>query len=279
MEGNDGGRFSGGKHTTSFDTMETDDECCAAAERYIAEQRPPALTREERLDILRLHVHLRRAKVPRVAPTIAAMLARSDKTVKAVWAEFKQYGSVSATEPPANRGPRPTTVPNTSEVMSAVHTFVAERRITRTRTVAKDVLALLLERGDMIVDRDCNRAMAAALRAVQRYLKRCGFRRGKKPGASIRLSTKHATARAKYVQAMTRRLAVTADKPVMVYLDESYVHHHYKIAADSLYHPDNDDDEPEKEKHKGRRFCFIAAIVDLGIETSKVCINIYVLFI
>ncbi|OQR85868.1 hypothetical protein ACHHYP_11247 [Achlya hypogyna] len=245
-----------------------DDGDCVAALCYINQQRPSALTREERLDILRLHVHLRRAKAPRVAETIAAMLGRSDKTDKQVWAEFKATGSVYVAIQPANRGSRPSVVPNTSEVTTAVKEFVRLRRITRTRTVAKDVMAFLDEHGYIAVDRGCDRSMNTWLRAVQRYLGRRGYKRGKKPGASLRLSSKHAVACATYVQAISRRLAATTDKVVMVYLDESYIHHHYKLSEDSLYHPD-DADEQEKEKHKGRRFCFIAAIVDLGEEASK----------
>ncbi|RHY24645.1 hypothetical protein DYB32_008758 [Aphanomyces invadans] len=44
-----------------------------------------------------------------------------------------------------------------------------------------------------------------------------------------------------------------------VNLDESYIHHHYARHHDSLYDPS--DDAPLKEKHKGRRLCFIAGIM------------------
>lgn len=46
----------------------------------------------------------------------------------------------------------------------------------------------------------------------------------------------------------------------VVYMDESYIHHHYSRHNDSLVDPT--DDKYVKEKHKGRRLCFIAAIID-----------------
>ncbi|RHY30833.1 hypothetical protein DYB32_003987 [Aphanomyces invadans] len=51
---------------------------------------------------------------------------------------------------------------------------------------------------------------------------------------------------------------LSPDTPV-VYLDESYIHHHYARHHDSHYDPS--DDAPLKEKHKGRRLCFIAGIM------------------
>ncbi|RHY29543.1 hypothetical protein DYB32_005061 [Aphanomyces invadans] len=53
-------------------------------------------------------------------------------------------------------------------------------------------------------------------------------------------------------------------RPV-VYLDESFIHHHYARHADSLFHPD---DKTTKPKHKGRRYCFIAGILDDGSDAA-----------
>ncbi|RLO05987.1 hypothetical protein DYB28_011938, partial [Aphanomyces astaci] len=52
----------------------------------------------------------------------------------------------------------------------------------------------------------------------------------------------------------------------MVYLDESFIHHHYSRHSDSLYDPT--DDVTTKRKHKGRRYCFIAGILDDGSDVS-----------
>jgi hypothetical protein len=46
-----------------------------------------------------------------------------------------------------------------------------------------------------------------------------------------------------------------------VYTDESYIHEHYHRNEDSLFDPDDDEDVIcQKEKHKGLRYCFCAAI-------------------
>jgi hypothetical protein len=46
-----------------------------------------------------------------------------------------------------------------------------------------------------------------------------------------------------------------------VYTDESYIHEHYHRNEDSLWDPNDDQDVIyQKEKHKGRRYCFCAAI-------------------
>ncbi|ETV68971.1 hypothetical protein H257_15128, partial [Aphanomyces astaci] len=55
-------------------------------------------------------------------------------------------------------------------------------------------------------------------------------------------------------------------RPV-VYLDESYIHHHYSLHNDSIYHPCDAFDS--KPRHKGRRLCFIAAIKADGRDNSK----------
>jgi hypothetical protein len=47
----------------------------------------------------------------------------------------------------------------------------------------------------------------------------------------------------------------------VVNMDESYIHRHYKRMKDTIYAP-NDENELSKGKHKGGRFCFIAAIID-----------------
>ncbi|KAH9091262.1 hypothetical protein LEN26_018811 [Aphanomyces euteiches] len=55
----------------------------------------------------------------------------------------------------------------------------------------------------------------------------------------------------------------------IVYIDESYIHHHYSRHNNSIYHPDDTASVPKKAKHKGRRLCFIAAIMSGGESDSK----------
>ncbi|RHY85699.1 hypothetical protein DYB37_014043 [Aphanomyces astaci] len=55
----------------------------------------------------------------------------------------------------------------------------------------------------------------------------------------------------------------------IVYIDESYIHHHYSRHNDSLYHPDDKETTPPKAKHKGRCLCFVAGIMSDGEDNSQ----------
>ncbi|ETV98931.1 hypothetical protein H310_08418 [Aphanomyces invadans] len=116
-----------------------------------------------------------------------------------------------------------------------VRQFIRKRSLTRVRTVAKDVMVMLLEAGIIAL--------------VQVYLEKLGFKRGKQRGhATYKVSSAHAALRDVYIDRMTD---LSPDTPV-VYLDESYIHHHYARHDDNLYDPS--DDAPLKEKHKGHIF-------------------------
>ncbi|RHY67433.1 hypothetical protein DYB38_005635 [Aphanomyces astaci] len=146
-----------------------------------------------------------------------------------------------------------------------VRQFIRTRSVTRVRTVAKDVMALLLEAKIIHYDVNCKPEAVNCLRRVQQFLVKLGFKRGKRRGhAAYAMSSAHATARDVYVQHMMQLAPAT---PV-VYLDESYIHHHYARHHDSLYDPT--DNGPTKEMHKGRRFCFIAGIMAASPTESVV---------
>ncbi|KAF0726166.1 hypothetical protein Ae201684_015500 [Aphanomyces euteiches] len=72
-----------------------------------------------------------------------------------------------------------------------------------------------------------------------------------------------------YVRMMQPFIA-SDQRPPIVYTDESYIHHHYKCPNYDLYDPLDKLDVPRKEKHKGRRYCFIAAILDSPTMDSHV---------
>ncbi|KAF0730976.1 hypothetical protein AaE_009278, partial [Aphanomyces astaci] len=116
---------------------------------YIRQERPRCLTKEERLDILRLHAELRHGNARNVSQTIARLLGRSIKIVKDVWSEYQRSNTVVAVAPASNQHQKPSRTPRTHEVTSLVRRFIRQRSLTRVRTVARDVLALLVEAGIM----------------------------------------------------------------------------------------------------------------------------------
>ncbi len=50
-------------------------------------------------------------------------------------------------------------------------------------------------------------------------------------------------------------------------MDESYIHENYSRHEDSLYHPNIEYDE--KKRFKGRRYCFIGAIIGPDMNVSE----------
>ncbi|RHY31208.1 hypothetical protein DYB25_013680, partial [Aphanomyces astaci] len=62
----------------------------------------------------------------------------------------------------------------------------------------------------------------------------------------------------------------------VVYLDEPFIHQHHKRHNDSLLDPSDDLDVQRKENHKGRRYCFIAGILDSpDMECQVVALDIF----
>ncbi|CAK4112817.1 unnamed protein product, partial [Aphanomyces euteiches] len=126
----------------------------------VVKARQRSLTVEERWDIVRLQAQLRYErerdksagivvdKTP-VSDRVAVLLGRSSKTCTLVWSEYIKNGSVSSVPPPANRHVRANRISNDADVESGVQKFVRDRRLTRTRTVAKDLMAYLLENGHL----------------------------------------------------------------------------------------------------------------------------------
>ncbi|ETV89822.1 hypothetical protein H310_15341 [Aphanomyces invadans] len=126
---------------------------------------------------------------------------------------------------------------------------------------------------DMLDKKDLKRN----LRTVQRYLKRLGYKRGsRRQGVSTyHLSQKNVLARDLYIDLMRPHVGHPS-RPHIVYTDESYIHHHYKCHHQSLYDPSDQLDMPPKSKNKGRRYCFVAAILESPtLESRLLAIDIF----
>ncbi|RHY94243.1 hypothetical protein DYB35_001234 [Aphanomyces astaci] len=229
---------------------------------FVKNARHRTLTREERLDIVRLHAYFKSDGQKEVAKKVAQALGRSLDVVKDVMREYTHFGTVTAAVPAGNRSNHKNRIPHTAEVIQLVQEFVRDRRATRTRTTAVDVMGFLVEHEIIQVDLNNKTQEESAIRTVQRFLSKQGYKRGSRKGSSTyHLSKKNAIARDVYVQLMHPTNSPASTQAV-VYTDESYIHHHYKCHNDSLYDPNDSLDKAPKEKHKGRRYCFIAAILD-----------------
>ncbi|RQM26643.1 hypothetical protein B5M09_008165 [Aphanomyces astaci] len=244
--------------------------------KFVQQNRPRALTEEERLDILRANAYLRHIHATDnvdVTREVASLLGRSRKTVQAVWREYIVDNAILPKCLPSNTSARSTRIPLTVGVISSVQRFVREKRQVGQRVVAKDVASFLLETSVLHYDPYVKIERESAVRLVQRFVKHCGYLRGSKNGKkSLALSERNILLRDTYVRFMCEATQQIhpATRRTVVYLDESFVHHHYNKNDISMYDPTDDLDVQPKSKHKGRRFCFIAAIVDGGPDNSKI---------
>ena len=220
---------------------------------FAIKNRERALTSAERLDILLLkgflrHDHMekqkkngpgRPIKAPQIRKRISKMLRRKEQLVKEIWAEYVRSSTITKKIVPGNRNAKDGVSLDCRYVTLAVQEFVRERRITRTRTVAKDVMDFLASRSLLYVDRSSEKSVKAGLRAVQRFLVAKGYERGKKKGTkSYRLKEHIAVMRDKYFLQMTEE----NDKKTrrIVYMDESYIHKNYGRHEYSLYDPNDE---------------------------------------
>lgn len=242
--------------------------------RCVKKLRPYHITHAQKCDIIYAHRSLElagakaNAKSPNKRPKgvyaqakVVEMLGYSSTTVASVMAEWKRSKQVAESAGPGNRTAKAKRVPELRCIVTGVRKFVRDRRRNRQRTVAKDVLEYLIDQGLLVVG-EGSHAKKVALRAVQRFLQRQGYRRGSRPGSmGIQEKASLVEARRKYVCALrANRLSGPDVRLREVYLDESYVNHHYRRDDESMYDPNDELDLVPRSAHKGNRYCFCAAI-------------------
>ncbi|KDO20391.1 hypothetical protein SPRG_13773 [Saprolegnia parasitica CBS 223.65] len=149
---------------------------------FVKKRRQRRISLEEKLDILYMHAVLRESQTQDTAGVIARQLGRSTRTVKEVLSEFLAIGDLTVAEPPSNKTHHASRVPRTPAVRALVRTFIRDRCVTRTRTVAKDVLALLEDKGYITGNSNNTKDYTNRLRVVQKLLAKEGYLRGKRRG-------------------------------------------------------------------------------------------------
>jgi transposase len=242
---------------------------------FAKQTRPRALTPVEKVDILLLNIELRRrfeekkkkigrafrGKAPQYHEEVSQILRRGKRLVSETWKDFMTKKNIELSEAPGNRNSKWTFVPETRKVLRTLQQFMRERREIRERTVAKDILDCLVKNKFVCIRDGDLKAKKSALRSVQRYIVRKGFKRGRKKGCQhYRLKSENLLARDEYVLRMIEENRTKARR--IVYMDESYIHKNYCRHDDSLYDPNDEQDLQTIRIHKGQRYCFIAAIVD-----------------
>jgi hypothetical protein len=135
------------------------------------------------------------------------------------------------------------------------------------RVTARQVLDFFVEQKHLIIPRDPlgryeKLPFNTAYRVVRKWLTEFGgYERGKPRGNLVppeaNVAKKHHYLRTFFAN----RGKPPGERLRKVYTDESYIHEHYHRNEDSLFNPNDEQDVIyQKEKHKGRRYCFYAAI-------------------
>ena len=80
------------------------------------------------------------------------MIRRKESLVKNVWTEYIKGKPVITNIVAGNCIAKNGVIPNCKYVTNALQEFVQERRVTRTQTVAKDVLVFFVSNGFITID-------------------------------------------------------------------------------------------------------------------------------
>jgi len=176
-------------------------------------------------------------------------VARS--VVAAITKAVRQTGNVPVSTPLGNRH-QPTTIPLAAE--GQIRELVFEKHRQGTICHAKHVHALLKEALGLEVHE----------RTIQRHLKRMGFcwLRTKNRPRSLREKAEVRQQRHAYLYELRRNRQRPPDERYQViYLDESFLHHHHG----GQYSWFSDNDFVERMSGKGRRWCFMHAMQKTGV--------------
>ena len=163
----------------------------------------------------------------------------------------RHTGTVPVSPPPGNYH-QPTTIPLAAE--GRIRELVFEKHRQGTICHAKHVHALLKEACGLDVHE----------RTIQRHLQRMGFcwLRTKNRPRSLREKAAVRQQRHDYLYELRRnRQRPPAERKQVIYLDESFLHHHHG----GQYSWFSDHDFVERMSGKGRRWCFIHAMQQAGL--------------
>lgn len=208
-----------------------------------------------------------KAVPPKVRERISKLFAISPNTyTKIMNSFFDSYSNAYATGQRGGNASLDTVLPQTKKTVIDIRTFVRERRAKKLRTTATQVLEYCQGDGKYLPplepdDPKYQQKHQAMLRGVQRWLLKNKYRRGRRSG-NIVMKEHIAVKRDKFlIEFFNNRVLPQESRLREVYLDESYIHQHYKKDVDSLYDPNDEQDlQVGKDKNKGNRYCFLCAI-------------------
>lgn len=158
-----------------------------------------------------------------------------------------------------NKINHPTKIERSREIISLIREFINTKLINHEVCISADIKQMLTE-----ID---IRYQNLSLRSIQRFLKITGFNYSQINGKRLiqeRLDIKHK--RFNYLISINN-YRNEIPKPLLIYTDESYIHHHYHLQK-SYNDPNN---TPELKKHLKNK--------GLIINYSQIYINYYIIYL
>ena len=208
----------------------------------------------------------RSVEAPKIRETVCSQLGISSATYSKIMTK-EAARSVYTSVRGGNTGKRDTRIPQTEKTKLLVREFVRRERAERRRVTAVQVMEYLVDEKILFIRPSPHGGYdkadyKAAHRATQRWLVSNDYRRGKRSG-NVVLKEHIKLHRDRYLQAFFANRAI--ENPCKrlreVYLDESYIHQHYKKDVDSIWDPNDEQDiQVGKLPNKGNRYCFLCAI-------------------
>jgi transposase len=175
-----------------------------------------------------------------------------------------------------NQTPKATRIARTLEVSLRVQKYIRDKRASRERVTARQLVDFLVGERFLAIPVDesgrfQSRAFETAYRNVRRFVESLGYERGRRTGNLVQKESV-ILHRQNFLKAFfENRARPPEDRLREVYMDESYIHHHYHRFDDSLWDPNDEQDlQVSKAPVKGRRYCFAAAIQG---PDPRVCIT------
>ena len=205
-------------------------------------------------------------KAPQVRKRVCTLFAIGSDQLSSIISTFLNDDRIRESGRRGNFDSKQRRLPLTKKNLKIVREFVRATRRAHGSVNAMDVMRHLQNEG--ILEIECEEdgsevvaSVAAAHRALHRFLKRSGYKSGIRKGSSLHVKEKLVLARDEYLTIFFQNRRKSPENRLReVYIDESYVHQHHNLFGSSLYEPNDELDDAPRQKHKGRRFCFAAAI-------------------
>ena len=189
----------------------------------------------------------------------AKILRRDYKTCLGVWKEYLENKSftIATSGNRTNHRPR---IRVTRKLKQSIFDFVTKRKARFAHITARIIVNHLVDHCFLKVNVRNSKEMDTACRLVCRLMRRLGYTQKSSNNKCFSLKKDIIRSRDEYVSSVLKAIET---KRRIVYMDESYIHHHYNKRPKewSSSHTEKHTSYERAKRHKGQRYCFIAAII------------------